>query len=135
MQPIFIPGNIPSLKNSKVWTGKYLVHNPTVTRWFAHIGHRHKKGEPCANLGCVWNAEKRNFVYPIQGMKYPLKVGLRFVRDSKRRFDYINAAQVVQDMMVEHGWLPDDNADYLVPVFLPYEYDKTNPGVYIELVH
>ena len=35
--------------------------------------------------------------------------------------------------MVEHGWIEDDNADCLTPAFKKYEYDKTNPGVFIEI--
>lgn len=63
----------------------------------------------------------------------PYYVGLYFIRGSHHRFDYINAAQIVQDMMVKHGWIEDDNADYFVPVFLGYRYDKKNPGVVISL--
>jgi hypothetical protein len=33
--------------------------------------------------------------------------------------------------MVEYGWIEDDNADYMLPVFLPYEYEKNNGGVWI----
>ncbi len=35
------------------------------------------------------------------------------------------------DLMVLHGWLEDDNADEIIPVFEPYSYSKEKPGVLI----
>ena len=35
MDQIFIAGNVPSSKNSKVWTGKYLVHSKTVRNYIS----------------------------------------------------------------------------------------------------
>jgi hypothetical protein len=31
-------------------------------------------------------------------------------------------------------WIDDDNADIILPVFQPYIYDKSNPGVKIKLL-
>lgn len=67
----------------------------------------------------------------FQGKEHPYRVGVFFVRDSKRRFDYINIFQVVADLMVMNGLIEDDSADFLIPVFLGYKVDKTNPGVYL----
>ena len=64
-------------------------------------------------------------------MTPPYKVGLFFVRDSKRRFDYINACQIVADLMVDEGWIEDDDSTNFVPVFLGFSVDKKNPGVFI----
>jgi hypothetical protein len=36
--------------------------------------------------------------------------------------------------MVKHGWLEDDNASIVIPVFEPYSYDKNNPGVYVDII-
>ena len=36
--------------------------------------------------------------------------------------------------MVKAGWIEDDNADFIIPVFEHYTYDKKNPGVYIEIL-
>tara|TARA_R110000796_G_scaffold96973_2_gene203679 strand:+ start:1168 stop:1284 length:117 start_codon:yes stop_codon:yes gene_type:complete len=36
--------------------------------------------------------------------------------------------------MTKYGWIADDNADEIVPIFLEYEYDKDNPGVYINVL-
>lgn len=36
--------------------------------------------------------------------------------------------------MARHGWIDDDNANEIVPVFLGYETDKENAGVGIEVL-
>ena len=33
MDEIFIAGNVPSSKNGKRWTGKYLIHSKTVMNY------------------------------------------------------------------------------------------------------
>lgn len=64
----------------------------------------------------------------------PLHVSFKFVRGTRHTFDYVNPLQTVLDLMVEVGVLDDDNADQIIPVFEPYEYDKDNPGVWITLL-
>ena len=36
--------------------------------------------------------------------------------------------------MVKYGWIEDDNAEFIIPAFEQYTYDKKNPGVWIELI-
>jgi len=67
-------------------------------------------------------------------MVYPIYIEFTFVRDSQRRFDYCNACQTIEDLMVSNKWIEDDSADYIIPVFGIYEYDKQNPGVKIKLL-
>lgn len=71
------------------------------------------------------------FKEETKNIPFPLKVEFTFYRSSKRKFDYINPAQTVQDLMVKYGWIEDDNAEYLIPSFAQYEYDKEHPGVLI----
>ena len=35
--------------------------------------------------------------------------------------------------MVKHGWIEDDNCEFIIPSFKPYEYNKKKPGVTIEI--
>ncbi len=63
----------------------------------------------------------------------PVRISFHFIRDSKRKFDYVNVAQLPLDLMQKYGWLPGDDADCIIPVFEPYLYDKENSGVWIEL--
>jgi len=81
----------------------------------------------------VYASEAVKFREMIKNLPKPIVVGFRFVRDSRRKFDYINPAQTVQDLMVKFNWIDDDNADEIIPVFLPYEYNKTESGVGITI--
>jgi hypothetical protein len=56
------------------------------------------------------------------------------VRKSKHKFDYINPAQTIQDQMVKFGWITDDNAEEIIPIFLEFSYNKDNPVVYINVL-
>lgn len=66
-----------------------------------------------------------------EGYEKPLKVVFKIYRKTHRRFDYVNIIQGLQDLMVKCGWLPDDNADEIIPVFQPYDVDKNDPRVEI----
>lgn len=72
-------------------------------------------------------ANKREWVKMVDGKKFPLKVGFYVYRKTRRRFDWCNIVQGLQDAMVKEGYLPDDNASYLTPVFLGWEVDSANP--------
>tara|TARA_R110000824_G_scaffold366496_1_gene555164 strand:+ start:508 stop:783 length:276 start_codon:yes stop_codon:yes gene_type:complete len=74
------------------------------------------------------------FKNQTKNKQFPIMVSFKFVRGSKHKFDYINPAQTVQDLMVKNGWIEDDNCDCMIPSFKPYEYNKENPGVYIEII-
>lgn len=126
---IFIKGNCPSLKNSKRIVsfrgkgGKYtprLLPSLTVEKYVKNHENEYLINKP-------------EFLKIIKEKQLPIKLGLFFVRDSKRKFDFINAAQIVQDLMVKHGWIEDDNCDNIIPVFLGYKVDPKNPGVEITI--
>lgn len=118
---IFIKGNVPSSKNSKRWTGKMLINSKTVMRY---------KKNTCDE----WWSNCLKFKEMIQDKSKPYKIGFYFIRDSKRKFDYINAAQLPLDLMQEFDWIEDDNMENVIPVFLGYEVDKENPGIRIEIL-
>lgn len=123
---IFIPGNTPSSKNSKRWTGKTLISNPQTLKYKKHNAW-------------FFLQNKAKFLYGAKLVQPPFHIGFHFVRDSKRKFDFINALQIVQDMMVEHNLIEDDNMDLLIPYPLIlnnnyYTVDPKYPGVYIKLL-
>ena len=74
------------------------------------------------------------FKEEISKLKLPVKISFEFIRGSRHKFDYINPAQTVQDDMVKHGWIEDDNAEFIIPAFEQYTYDKENPGVIIKIL-
>lgn len=64
----------------------------------------------------------------------PLRVQFKIYRKTMQRFDYVNIIQSLSDQMVKAGYLPDDSADYFIPVFEPYEIDKHNPRTEIKIL-
>lgn len=67
----------------------------------------------------------------IEGKSFPLKVGFFIYRKTRRAWDWINLLQGTQDAMTKAGYIPDDNVNYLTPVFLGWAVDKENPRVEI----
>tara|TARA_A100001201_G_scaffold133010_1_gene119948 strand:+ start:59 stop:442 length:384 start_codon:yes stop_codon:yes gene_type:complete len=117
---IFIAGNVPSSKNSKRWTGKMLINSKTVMNYIKATKSQYVK-----------NRDK--FLEMTAGLEYPVVVSFKFIRGSRHKFDYINPAQTVQDLMVKNEWIEDDNANYIIPRFEEFTYDKENPGVEIQV--
>ena len=110
---IFIPFNVSSSKNSKQWTGKYLIQ-------------KSKR---------FYQEKTNDFLIMTKDLPKPLHISFYFIRNSKRKFDYINPAQTVQDLMVKYGWIEDDDVFNLVPYFHGFEVDKENPGVIIKILN
>ena len=118
---ILITGNVPSSKNSKVWTGKYLVWGKQAQKYLNDT----KK---------EFQDNKEVFQNLIKDKTYPLNIEFTFIRKSKHKFDYPNPLQTIMDLMVKYNWIEDDNADIIKPFFGDYSYDKENPGVIIKVL-
>ena len=122
---IFIPGNVPSSKNGRRWTGKYFIVSKQTQRYYKD-SKKH------------WVENKKEFLKLLKGEdsqnKKPYRISFKFIRKSRHKFDYINPAQTIQDQMVKYGWISDDNAEEMIPVFLEFEYNKDKPGVYINVL-
>ena len=121
MKTIYIPTNVPSSKNSKRWTGKYLIGSK--------ITLEYKK-----NVADYYALLANTFRTMLKGKTPPYRIEFTFIRDKHKKFDYINAAQIVQDLMVKNKWLEDDNCDVMIPVFAPYQYKKNDGGVIIKVL-
>ena len=71
------------------------------------------------------------------GVSLPLpgrtRISIRFYRDSRRRWDYSNALDAVQDLLVDFGILSDDNAEVLCLGDITHEHDKLNPRAEVTL--
>lgn len=139
---VFIEGNIPSLKNSKVKTSRGVFHSKTVKKFLQQIGI------------LKYSASKKEVIfYKTRDCKFPydelkkeignkknsqLKIGFHFVRNSKRKFDFHNAVQIVADLLVAFDLIEDDNMDYFIPIPFKinkeyYSYNPDNPGVFIKI--
>lgn len=121
VKTFFIPGNVPSSKNGKQWTGRYFV--------FSKATKEYQK-----NSRDWYLLYRDEFQKAVAELPKPLILEFEFVRDSRRKFDYVNPLQTVQDFMVDAGWVEDDSCDHIIPRFRPYRYDKEKPGVYINVI-
>lgn len=122
MDTIFIPGNTPSSKNSKQITKSgFIVHSKQCQKYYKETN-------------TYWKENKDKFLELVKDKPKPYKVCFKFIRDSKRRFDFINPCQTVSDLMVKYGWIDDDNMNEIIPSFEPHEVDKENAGVYITVL-
>jgi len=145
---IFIPFNVPSLKNSKIATmvGKgnnkrvVLLPSKTVKKYLKHMGIK----KYSLRSGVEEYATRENLFRQAVGDYFkdcqkPVIVKLHFVRNTKRKFDFHNAVQIIADLLVAHGFIKDDNMDYFIPIPMRlngqwYSVDKENPGVWVKIV-
>jgi len=124
---IFIQGNFPSFKNSKQFTGKFFIMSKTVQKYLKAYEYQ-------------WMApvNRGAFKGMVKDFGYPLEIGMHFVRGTRHKYDWINMCQGVQDLMVKHHWIEDDNTEIMYPTPLKVNgtyssYNKENPGVYIKV--
>lgn len=141
MIEIWIPGNCPSSKNSKIATSRGVFHSKTVSKYLRNLGIQHFS--PSKKTVKEYKTKPNLFrkAFENSNWKKPDKqviIGFHYVRGTRHKFDWINILQLTVDLMVSHDYLEDDNMDYLVPKAFKkeggyYSYNKENPGVYIRL--
>lgn len=122
---VFINGNFPSFKNSKQYTGKYFIMSKTVNKYLKKFGKQ-------------WEEIPIEFK-ELEEEDFPITVGFHFIRGTRHRWDFHNMVQGCADLMVKNSWIPDDNMNYFIPQVLwidkkHFDYDKENPGVFIEII-
>ena len=142
MGKIFIPGNVPSLKNSKIKTDKGIFPSKTVVKYLRSLGI--KSYSSSKKIITIYRKYPYKFGPIVEPMRQELKTAKRphvvmfhFVRDSKRKFDFINAVQIIADLLVAADIILDDDMDNFIPypwrrVGQWYSYDKDKPGVWLE---
>lgn len=118
---INIEGEIHSSKNSK------------------RIFTNRRTGKPFITKSAASKEDEKSFIAQMLEQReewrrmtdkriFPLGLVFEFRRKTRARFDYINIAQGLCDALVEAGLIPDDSADFIIPIFVPYTVDKHNPG-------
>lgn len=128
---IFIPGNTPSSKNSKriITITDKKTRKKTKRLINSEVTEKYIKTSKTD-----WILNKRNFLKMLENKEKPYKIELFFIRDSRRRFDYINAAQIIFDLMQEYGYIEDDDSTNVIPIFKGFEVDKARTGVEIRVL-
>jgi len=119
---IFIPGEVRSKKNSRRYVGKgKLIASKACLEYYKLTA-------------AYWEKERTNFLESIRDKEPPYRIEFAFVRQTKRKFDYMNMGQTVTDLMVSYGWLKDDDWKNIIPSFAPVTFDKNHFGVIIKTI-
>lgn len=119
---IILPLELHSSKN-----GQQIIYNKRLERMM--VIKKAVARQQDNTLKILLMANKRTWDKMIEGKKFPLKVGFYVYRKTRRRFDWCNIVQGLQDAMVRNGYLPDDSAQYLTPYFLGWSVDSEKPRV------
>lgn len=124
---IYIPGNVASSKNGRQFNIKLKRSLDSKST------QKYKRISKNSFIDL-----KHEFLKLLEGKEKPYKIGFHFIRDSRRKFDFVNPIQSVQDLMVQYGWLEDDNITEMLPFPLKvddewYSVDKENTGVLIKV--
>jgi len=140
---IWIPENVPSLKNSKIKTSRGIFSSKTVKKYLSLLGIQNYSVSKKQVIGYKTRPNLFAELIPefqkvLDGKRPPFKIGFHFVRNSKRSFDFNNANQIIADLMTAHNIIEDDNMDYFLPYPLEidgkyYSIDKEKPGVFIKI--
>lgn len=152
---VFIEGNTPSLKNSKVKTSRGIFSSKTVKKYLMSLGiqsfssrKKEVKGYVDPNRPNKIEQLRQEFLEMKKGKGDPIIIGYHQVRNSKRQFDFSNSIEVIQDLLTAHDIIEDDNVKHVLPVpmsiegELPtpenvrekdwYSIDKVHPGVWVK---
>jgi hypothetical protein len=100
--------NVPSKKNSKRWTGKFMISSKLSLDYDKWV-------QPQLLI------HKGKWTSLAWGKRFPLRVGFYFYRDSKRHWDFNNITQSIADNLVSAGYIPDDDTFHFIPVYLGEE--------------
>ena len=140
---IFIPGNVPSSKNSKIKSKNGIFHSKTVTNYLRSLNIQSFSSSKKTVKGYVDTLRPNLFIKPFTdaGSTKPtqiIKIGFHFIRKDKRKFDYINMMQLPLDLMTAHDLIDDDNCDNIIPYVnyynnSPYTINKDIPGVWLTI--
>jgi hypothetical protein len=128
MEPgsFFIPFNVVSKKNSKQAQRTKTGHTRVISSE-AYLDYAKLSSD-------TWTKLAPSFRNTLQGLTPPYRVQFTFIRAIKARFDYCNLIQGPLDLMQEHGWIDDDDADTILPSYAPYAVSAQCAGVVITVL-
>lgn len=153
---IFIPGNVPSSKNSKVKAAGGIFNSPAVNTFLRSLGiqsynsrKKYIKGYVDKNRPNIIEGLRAEIEKMKIGKEDPLFIGFHHVRKQNRQFDFSNSLELIQDLFTAHDFIEDDSVKYMFPIPMTsegeiptidnlrskewYSVDKENPGVWIKI--
>lgn len=127
-QTVFIiPGELYSSKNSRVVVAMKSSTTGKIKR--VPLKSQAARNQE-ATLGIVFAGDagfKKQWHDELAKHTMPYRLQIKIYRGRAGRFDYINMVQNLFDIMVKSAMIPDDDADTLIPVFVPYDIDRKKP--------
>jgi hypothetical protein len=129
MKWINIPINVPSLKNGKRIVRFGSKAKPIVRLIPSALHQEYEK-----NTAVIWKLRAAQFKEMTKGLQKPYYVAIYLIRTDRRRFDFTNATDTIQDLMVKNGWIEDDNVYEMIPVYAGHHVDKAKAGCYISVI-
>lgn len=119
-QLLYIPGHVPSFKNSKrIITSKNKLGKIKRSLIASKAWSNYEK-----NYRIFYKARTKGmFKHLFKGESYPLKVGFFFIRKTKQKFDFHNICAGVLDLMQHEEWIPEDDIEHIVP--FPFIIDES----------
>ena len=139
---VFIPNNTPSSKNSKINTKQGSFNSKTVQKYLREHGIQSYS----SSRKEVKYYKIIPMTFPVGELRalfkdanFPVTIGMHFARNSKHKWDFHNACQIILDLFTAFDIIPDDNMDYIIPQCYwmnnkHFSYDKEKPGVYITIL-
>jgi len=140
---VFIKHNCPSLKNGKIATSRGVFSSKTVQKYLRKHGIQHYS---CSKK-TITTYKTIPMTFPVDELRklferksYPIVIGMHFVRDSNRAFDFNNANSLIMDLFTAFDIIEDDNMNICYPQVLyiddkHFSVDKNNAGVYIKILN
>lgn len=121
MTEFIIPGNVPSLKNGKIWTGSNLVSSYAVKKW-------QKLSEK------AWLEQRDSFKFLLRLLPRPYFIHLTFISKIDNAWDFTARVETIADEMTKYNWINDDNRFEFMPVPGKPSVDKINPRTIIKIL-
>ena len=140
---VFIEHNVPSLKNGKIATSKGVFSSKTVQKYLRKHGIQHYS---CSKK-TITTYKTIAMTFPVDELRqlferasYPIVIGMHFVRDSNRAFDFNNANALIMDLLTAFDIIEDDNMNICYPQVLlidgkHFSVNKDRPGVFIKILN
>ena len=126
-EKLTILGELYSSKNSKkifrTSNGKFIIAK----------SDRSKQQETIGQWQLKDLRNKQIWAVMMNGKTYPIRLRFKIFRSKKGRWDYQNITQNILDILVMAGYIPDDDADHVIPEYEQYEIDKIKPRVEITI--
>jgi hypothetical protein len=135
---IFISGEVRSSKNSRQLKMVTRTIKATGQKKIVPISENSKAAKKYKEDTCwYYKLFASSFRKMLENKQKPYVIEFQFVRQFHSKWDFANMIQIVQDMMVEYGWLDDDNVSEILPVpniENPYLIDPKRPGIWIKVI-